>query len=101
VLQQGQAEQIEYYDQRAHDIDEDHRQALARAIMDVPIDGTTTRPAIISSLKQSGQTQKEADDLFTRALEQGMIDQRSLGCYGILIPPLHKWLVDEYAKGKD
>ncbi|MCY4233899.1 MAG: ATP-binding protein [Bacteroidetes bacterium] len=98
VLQQGREEQIEYYDQRAHDIDEDLRQAFARAVMDVPTDGTTTKPAITSSLKQNGLTQKEADDLFTQALYQGVIDQRKGGRYGIPIPSLHAWLVDGYAK---
>jgi len=100
VLQRGRAEQLEYYDERAEGIDEDHRQALARALMNVPIDGTTTRKPIMSRLKQIGLTQKEADDLFTRALDQGMIDHRKRGRYGIPIPSLHRWLIEEYAKGK-
>ncbi|MCY4170476.1 MAG: AAA family ATPase [Bacteroidetes bacterium] len=100
VLESGNEFRLQYYDQRAHDIDEDHRLALAKAVMDVPIDDTMTRPAVLSSLLQSGLNQKEADDLFTRALEQGMIDQRKGGRYGIPIPYFHNWLIDEYAKRK-
>ena len=100
VLQQGRAEQLEYYDERAEGIDEDHRRAFARALMDVPLGETTTRPPIMSSLKLSGLTQKEADDLFIRALDQGIIDQRKRGRYGIPIPSLQNWLTDEYVTDK-
>ncbi|MCY4171165.1 MAG: ATP-binding protein [Bacteroidetes bacterium] len=100
VLEKGAEYREMYYETRAHDIDEDHRQALARAVMDVPTDKTTTKPAITSSLKKSGLTKKEAGKLFNQALEQGIIDQRKGGRYGIPIPSFHTWLVDEYAKGK-
>jgi len=100
VLQQGRAEQIEYYDQRAHELDEHKREALAIAVIDVPVDGTMTSPAIKSSLKKSGLTQKEADSLFTLALDKGIIDKRKGGRYGIPIPSMHRWLIEEYGKGK-
>ncbi len=50
VLDYGNELRLQYYDGRAHDIDEDHRQALAQAVIDASLDGTTTRPAIINSL---------------------------------------------------
>jgi len=100
VLEKGAEYREMYYETRAHDIDEDHRQALARAVMDVPTDKTTTKPAITSSLKKSGLTKKEAGKLFNQALEQGIIDQRKGGRYGIPIPSFHTWLVDEYVIGK-
>ncbi len=100
VIQQGRAEQIGYYDERAEGIDEDLRQALARSFANSAIDEATTRPAIMSSLKQNGLTQEEADALFTRALEQGIIDNRTGGRYGIPIPSIHTWLLDEYEVDK-
>ncbi|MCY4232738.1 MAG: ATP-binding protein [Bacteroidetes bacterium] len=100
VLVNGKEARLEYYDSRAHDIDEHKREALARAVMDVPTDSTTTRPAISSSLKKSGLTEKEADSLFTRALDQGIIDKRKGGRYGIPIPSMHSWLIDEHLRNK-
>ena len=100
VIESGNEFRLQYYDGRAHDIDKEHRVALARAVMDVPIDGTTTRTAIIHSLKQSDLTQEEADALFKRALEQGILDKRKSGKYGIPIPSLHRWLIDEYIRNK-
>ena len=99
VLEKGAEYREMYYEKLVHDIDEDRRQALARAVMDVPTYKTMTKPAITSSLKQSGLTKKEADDLFTQALEQGIIDKRKGENYGIPIPSLHTWLMYEYAKG--
>ncbi len=100
VLANGEEARLEYYDSRAHDIDEHEREILARAVMDVPTDGTTTGPAIIAILKKSGLTQKEADDLFTQALDQGIIDKRNGGRYGIPIPSMHSWLIDEHIGNK-
>ncbi len=100
VLASGNKFKLEYYDERTHDIDEDRREALARSIIDVPPGGTTTRPAILDSLKQDGLTQKEADVLFERALGQGVIDRRERGRYGIPIPSMRTWLVEEYTRGK-
>ena len=100
VLEKGTEYREMYYETRAHDIDKELREALARSVMDVPTDKTTTKSAITSSLKKSGLTKKEAGKLFNQALEQGIIDQREGGRYGIPIPSFHTWLVDEYAKGK-
>jgi len=98
VLSKGAKSREMYYEKRAHDIDNELREALSRAVLDVPIDHTTKRTVIIDGLKQSGLTQKEADDLFTQALEQGIIDKRDSGLYGIPIPSLHSWLVDQYGQ---
>jgi len=98
VLGKGAQYREEYYESRAHNIDEDHRKALSRAVKDVPLDSTTTRVAIIHSLEHSGFTPEDADELFTQALDQGIIDQRKRGRYGIPIPSMHTWLLDEYVK---
>ena len=100
VLEEGAKYRETYYETRAHDIDEELREALAIAVMDVPPDKTTTKSAITSSLKKSGLTEKDAGKLFNQALEQGIIDKRKGGRYGIPIPSFHTWLMDEYAKGK-
>jgi len=100
ILENGAQYRAEYYESRARDIDREWRVALARAVKHIPLDSTTTRTVIINSLKQIGLAQKEADDLFTQALDKGIIDQRDGGVFGIPIPSMHTWLVDEYAKDK-
>ncbi len=100
VLEKGNEFRINYYRQRAHDIDEEHRGALAAAVMDVPIGGTLTRTVIKDRLKLSGLIQEEADKLFKKALDQGIIDERD-GRYGVPIPSMQTWLVEEYGKGRD
>ncbi len=101
VLASGHEFKLEYYDTRSHDIDEDQREALARSVIDVPLGETITRPAILDSMKQGGLSQKDADAIFKRALEQGVIDKRERGRYGIPIPSMHTWLVEEYGRDKD
>ena len=96
VLQQGQEERAEYYEERAAGIDEHLRQALTGAVIDIPSSGTTTRPAIMSILRQSDLNEEEAGNLFNTALEQGILDHRKGGRYGIPIPSFHSWLVDQY-----
>ena len=95
VLDQGQAEPEEYFDERADGIDEHLRQVLAQAVIDSSGGETTTRPAIMAILIQSGPVEEEADNLFTKPLDQGIIDHRK-GRYGIPIPSFHPWLVDQY-----
>jgi len=97
VLEKGAEFREKYYQQRAHGIDEDKRQSIARSISDVPFDETTTRPAIMSGLISSGLTHDEAADLFNQALEQGVIDERD-GRYGIPIPSMQTWLLNEYGR---
>ncbi len=100
VLEKGNEFRINYYRQRAHEIDEEHRGALAAAVMNVPIGGTLTRTVIKDRLKLSGLIQEEADKLFKKALDQGIIDERD-GRYGVPIPSMQTWLVEEYGKGRD
>jgi len=96
VLERGAKSRQEYYNSRAHDIDEDKRKALARSISDVLFGETTTRPDIMSGLMGSGLTHDEAGALFNQALEQGIIDKRDEGRYGIPIPSMQKWFLNEY-----
>ena len=100
VLQQGRANQVKFYNDRAEGIGNEQREALARAVMDVPTDGTTTRSDVVASLKQSGLTQNEADDLFTRTRDLGILEFLPDGDYGISIPSFHTWLIDEYGRQK-
>jgi len=41
-----------------------------------------------------------AEELFHYVLMHGIIDQDRDGDYGIPIPSMHTWLVEEYAKDK-
>ncbi len=99
VLEKGNEFRINYYRQRAHGIKEEQRQALAKAMMNIPSGGTKTYTKILSTLQQEYDSQ-EAGNLFKKALHQGIIDERD-GRYGVLIPSMQTWLVEEYGKGRD
>jgi len=100
VLQQGRAEQIGYYKVCARGIVRKKRQVLAEIFADVPLGETMKFEDIVSALQEE-YSQEVAEDLFENALDRGIIDEREDGDYGVPIPSLHRWLVDEYAKGKD
>jgi len=101
VLQRGAESRQEYYKLHAHDIDEDKRQAIAKSISDVPFGETMTRPAIMSGLQNSGLTHDDASELFGQVLEQGIIDKRDDSRYGIPIPSMQTWLLNEYGREKE
>jgi len=96
VLERGAELRQEFYDSRAHDIDEDKRRALARSISDLPLGENICETAIMSGLMDSGLSHDEADALFHQALEQGIIVFRNDGRYGIPIPSMQTWLLNQY-----
>jgi len=100
VLQQGRAEQIEYYKVRAKGIVRKKRQVLAEIFADVPLGETMEFEDIMATI-QKEYSHEVAEDLFNNALARGIIDEREDGDYGIPIPSFHTWLVDEYARRKD
>jgi len=99
VLERGAHSRQEYYEFRAHGIREEHRQVLAHAISDVPLGGTTGYEDVMDIIGHE-YSKKEAEDLFNKALEKGIIDERKGGRYGISIPSMQTWLVSEYGRGK-
>jgi len=99
VLQWGRAKQVEYYRERAEDIAKENRQILADFFAGIPQGKTTLERDIKSALMQV-HTEEKADELFDTMLQKGIIDQREDGSYGVPIPSMHTWLVEEYAKEK-
>jgi len=97
VLERGAEFRKEFYNSRANDIREKQRQVLANAISDLPLGGTAEYEDIIDIIKHE-YGQKEAEDLFNKALDQGIIDERKSGRYGIPIPSMQTWLLDEYGR---
>ncbi len=97
VLEKGAEFRLQYYRQRAHGIDKRKRQVLAKTFNDIPLGDTMMIDDIKSSLKQA-YSKEEADNLFDKALEQGIIDERDDGDYGIPIPSMHTWLIDAYGR---
>jgi len=94
LILKGAEFRLHYYRQRAHGIITEKRQLLARSLVNVPIGGTTNYTAIMSILLQE-YSQKDAEDLFNISLEKGIIDERN-GDYGVPIPSMHTWLLNEY-----
>ncbi|MCY4233069.1 MAG: ATP-binding protein [Bacteroidetes bacterium] len=99
VLEEGAKYREEYYQKRVKGVDKTKREALAKIFSSVPLGDTILRDDIVSALQEE-YSQEVAEELFNRALDQGIIDERKDGDYGIPIPSLHTWLVDEYVKGK-
>ena len=88
VLQQGRAEQIEYYKVCAMDIDKKKRQILAKIFADVSAGETMELDNIMSALQEE-YFQEAAQDLIEIALDRGIINEREEGDYGIPIPSFH------------
>ncbi len=99
VLEKGAEHRIQYYRQRARGIDKRKRQVLAKTFNNVPLGETMEIDDIKSSLKQE-YSKEEADYLFNKALEKGIIDERDDGDYGIPIPSMQTWLIEEYGRDR-
>ncbi len=97
VLEKGAESRLRYYRQRAHDIDWEQRQSLARSLGHLPIGETTTRTSILTILNEE-YPPEVADNLFKRALEQGILDKHEDGRYGVPIPSMQTWLIEEYGR---
>jgi len=98
VLERGAELRVQYYQQRAQGIITEKRQSLTKALADVPLGGIKYYKDIMSKLTQE-YSQKEAEDLFNKALEQGIIDERD-GNYGVPIPSMQTWLLNEYGRDR-
>ena len=96
VLKAGRKGRTTYYKQRAHGFPEEERQSLARPFSGIPIGESVQLSKIMSSLTQD-YSQDKAETLFRRAVERGIIDERS-GRYVIPVPSMHDWLVSNYAR---
>ena len=99
VLEKGAEHRIQYYRQRARGIDKRKRQVLAKTFNNVPLGETMEIDDIKSSLNQE-YSKEEADYLFNKALEKGIIDERDDGDYGIPIPSMQTWLIEEYGRDR-
>ncbi len=97
VLEKGAEHRIQYYRQRARGIDKRKRQVLAKIFNKIPLGETMEIDDIKSSFKQE-YSKEEADHLFDKALEKGIIDERDDGDYGIPIPSMQTWLIEEYGR---
>ncbi|MCY3999535.1 MAG: AAA family ATPase [Bacteroidetes bacterium] len=99
VLAEGCSAQERYYNACAHDITYGQREAIASVFAKIPIGGTVRKREVVNALCQEYSTEL-ADEKFTQALYQGILNECEDGLYGIPIPSLHSWLVQKYAKGK-
>ncbi len=99
VLEKGAEHRIQYYRQRARGIDKRKRQVLAKTFNNIPLGETMEIDDIKFSLKQE-YSKEEADHLFNKALEKGIIDERDDGDYGIPIPSMQTWLIEEYGRDR-
>ncbi len=97
VLEKGAEFRLQYYRQRARGIDKRKRQVLAKTFSNSPLGETMEIDDIKSSFEQE-YSKEEADNLFDKALKKGIIDERDDGDYGIPIPSMQAWLIEEYGR---
>ena len=98
VLEVGREGCKAYYRERLYGFPEEERQSLAKAFANVSLGESTTRSAIVSTLTQDIGSDK-AEDLFNRAWNKGLLDERD-GRYVIPIPSMQDWLVTNYTREK-
>ncbi|MCY4171119.1 MAG: ATP-binding protein [Bacteroidetes bacterium] len=96
ALRNGWDIQMDYYEARAHDITWGQRAILAHLVAEIPVWGTLSKSHVVSALAEK-YSQEVAEATFTRALRQGVLSKVKGGGYGVPIPSMHRWLVDEYA----
>ncbi len=99
VMRRGRRDQEEYYHGRAHDISWGQREILAYIFAKIPEGGSVRRRTIVSALSEE-YPHEVAEATFKRALHQGILDQKKNGAYGVPIPSMRQWLVDEYGPDK-
>ncbi len=96
VLEAGRRGRAAYYRQRAKGFSLQQRRSFAKLFTNVAYGGSLELEDIMMSLAQDHGAEK-ADELFHRAAEKGIIDERD-GRYVIPIPSMHDWLVSNYAR---
>ncbi|MCY3630475.1 MAG: ATP-binding protein [Bacteroidetes bacterium] len=96
VLEAGRKGRKAYYNERSYGFPEEERQGLAEAFADISSGESMTRKAILSSLARDFEPD-EAKDLFRRAWEKGLLDERG-GRYVIPIPSMQDWLISNYGR---
>ncbi|MCY4233537.1 MAG: ATP-binding protein [Bacteroidetes bacterium] len=99
ALSEGRSAQEDYYNARAHDITYGQREAIASVFAKIPINGTVRKREVVNALHK-GYSKEVAEEKFRLALHQGILNEREDGLYGIPIPSLYSWLVENYASGK-
>ena len=99
VHEKGNEYREMYYKKRVKGIDKKKRHVLAKIFDSVPLGETMELQDIMDALKEE-YTEEVAEKLFKKALERGIIDEREDGDYGIPIPSMHRWLIDEYIRNK-
>lgn len=95
VLTSGRDYQRAYYETRAHGLTRAQRSIIARLFADQPKGVTVAKESILSALAEQ-YPRDEVDEVFHRALRQGILDEKADGDYAIPIPSMQTWLVDEY-----
>ncbi len=94
VLEAGHAGRTEYYKQRAKGFSTQQRRSFAKLFANVSRGGSLELEDITMSLAQDHGAEK-AQELFRRAVEKGIIDERN-GRYVIPIPSMYDWLAHNY-----
>ena len=95
VLVAGRNFRGKYYERRAGGFAQEERHRLAKVFENIPAGGSTTREAILSFLSRE-YGDDTAEKLFRWARHSGILQVVEGGRYGIPIPSMQDWLVENY-----
>ncbi len=98
VLEAGHEARRVYYKQRVSGFRVDQIRCLTRSIAEVSPETPAEYKTIISSLRQE-YGQSNAEDIFQKFEEKGILEQNDLG-YIVSIPSMHNWLTETYTREK-
>jgi len=98
ALEVGHKRRVSYYEARAHGISRKQRHLIAELFSDLPSGGTVDKEDILEIMEEQ-YSEKEALEVFDRALRQGVLDEREDGGFAIPIPSMQRWLVDVHVMG--
>ncbi len=97
VLEKGNESRINYYETRAKEFSLKQRQVIASFIPDLQQSGYLEKEDIMDVLT-SKYGEEKSKKFFEDVLHSGIISQKSGGVYGVPIPSMQTWLIEEYGR---
>ncbi len=100
VLEKGHDFRVDYYETRAKEFSLQQRRVIGSFISKYRRDGHFEKENLMAIL-DAKYGQEPASKFFNDLLHSGILHKQDGGVYGIPIPSMQTWLVEEYGKGRD
>ncbi len=100
VLEKGHDSRLGYYETRAREFSLQQRRVIGSFIAKYQQDEYFEKENLMAIL-DAKYGQEPASKFFNDLLHSGILHKQDGGVYGIPIPSMQTWLVEEYGKGRD